>query len=227
MTDTRLPEDKEALHAMIIALQAQNETLQHQKKTSQQENQQLHTQNHQYQKALKQEQAKVSALDRHIQMLEQQLAALRRARYGRSSEKLDEHIYQLELMLEDLGVSVSEQRVSEPLSLPDASEDTKSHKAPTNRQSLPAHLPREHRHYELNDVCDCCGKALVAFDEDSSELLEYVPASFRVVKQVRPKYCCSCSDKVHQAEAPSRPITRSYAGPGCCISNYIGQQIRN
>ena len=28
MTDTCLPEDKEALHAMIIALQAQNETLQ-------------------------------------------------------------------------------------------------------------------------------------------------------------------------------------------------------
>ena len=214
MTDICLPEDKEALHAMIIALQAQNEALQHQKKTSQQENRQLHTQNHQYQKALKREQAKISALDRHIQTLEQQLAALRRARYGRSSEKLDEHIYQLELMLEDLGASVSEQRVSEPPSLSDATDDTKPQNTPTNRQTLPAHLPRERRHYELNDVCACCGKALVAFDEDSSELLEYVPSSFRVIKQVRPKYRCSCSDKVHQAEAPSRPITRSYAGPG-------------
>ena len=31
---------------------------------------------------------------------------------------------------------------------------------------------------------------------------------------MRPKYRCGCDDKIHQAEAPSRPIPRSYAGPG-------------
>lgn len=50
----------------------------------------------------------MSALDQHIAAVEQQLAALRRARYGRSSEQLDENIYQLELILEDLGASASE-----------------------------------------------------------------------------------------------------------------------
>jgi transposase len=181
---------------MIIALQAK-----------------LQTQNHKHDKALKREQAKISALDRHIQSLERQLAALRRARYGRSSEKLDEHIYQLELMLEDLGASVSEQRVGDSQTT-ETTEDAESERSPGNRQSLPAQLPRERRHYELSDLCEGCGQSLVAFDEDSSELLEYVPASFRVIEQVRPKYRCGCSDKVHQAEAPSRPIMRSYAGPG-------------
>lgn len=141
------------------------------------------------------------------------MAALRRARYGRSSEKLDEHIYQLELMLEDLGASVSEQRICDSQTT-ETTDDAKSERSPTNRQSLPAQLPRERHPYELSDVCEGCGQSLVAFDKDTSELLEYVPASFRVIEQVRPKYRCGCSDKIHQAEAPSRPIMRSYAGPG-------------
>jgi len=71
---TCIPDDKEALRAMVIALQAQNSS---------------------YEKSLQVANARVSALDQHIATLEQQLAALRRARYGRSSEQLDEHIYQL------------------------------------------------------------------------------------------------------------------------------------
>ena len=97
MPDTHsLPQDNESLRAMVIALQERSSTLQAQKVTAE--------------KALKRERAKVTALDQHILTLEQQLAALRRARYGRSSEQLDENIYQLELMMEDLGASVSEMR---------------------------------------------------------------------------------------------------------------------
>jgi len=217
MTETLLPEDNKALRAMVIALQAKNDALQKQENASRQKTRQLQTQNHEYEKTLKRERAKISALDRHIQTLEQQLAALRRARYGRSSEKLDEHIYQLELMLEDLGASISEARSSDssPTNGDKSDADTEQqNKSPTNRQSLPAQLPRERHNYELDEVCGCCGKPLVAFDEDTSEILEYVPASFRVIEQVRPKYRCGCSDKVHQVPAPSRPIVRGYAGPG-------------
>ena len=38
----------------------------------------------------------------HIEKLKAQLALLRRARYGRSSEKLDREIEQLELLIGDL-----------------------------------------------------------------------------------------------------------------------------
>jgi len=54
---TCLPDDKESLREMVIALQAQNSS---------------------YKKSLRAEQAKVSALDQHIATLEHQLAALRR-----------------------------------------------------------------------------------------------------------------------------------------------------
>ena len=45
-------------------------------------------------------------------------------------------------------------------------------------------------------------------------MLEYVPEHWKVIKHVRPKYSCSDCQKIVQASAPSRPIERSYAGPG-------------
>jgi transposase len=47
-----------------------------------------------------------------------------------------------------------------------------------------------------------------------AEQLEYVPASFRVIRHVRPKLACACCDTIVQAPAPSRPIERGIAGPG-------------
>jgi transposase len=50
--------------------------------------------------------------------------------------------------------------------------------------------------------------------EDVSEILEYVPARFKVIRQVRPKLSCACCDRILQEAAPSRPIDHSSAGPG-------------
>jgi transposase len=45
-------------------------------------------------------------------------------------------------------------------------------------------------------------------------VLEYVPASFFVVRHVRPKFSYTKCDHIVQASAPSRPIERGVAGPG-------------
>ena len=50
--------------------------------------------------------------------------------------------------------------------------------------------------------------------EDVSEVLEYVPARFKVIRQVRPKLSCAGCERIVQAPAPSRPIERGLAGPG-------------
>ena len=50
--------------------------------------------------------------------------------------------------------------------------------------------------------------------EDVSEILEYVPASFKVIRHVRPKLSCAGCERIVQAAAPSRPIERGLAGPG-------------
>ncbi len=140
-----------------------------------------------------------------IERLKAQLAWLRRQQFGRSSEKIEREIEQLELQLEDLE-ETSSARIA-------ASEPERSI-ARSGRRSLPDHLPREEVVHEPACSCPDCGGPMRRLSEDTSEMLEYVPASFRVVRHVRPKLACSRCDRIVQVEAPSRPIARGLAGPG-------------
>ena len=54
----------------------------------------------------------------------------------------------------------------------------------------------------------------MAAGADVAEQLEFVPASFRVIRHVRSKRACACCGAIVQAPAPSRPIERGIAGPG-------------
>src|SRR6185312_8044772 len=58
------------------------------------------------------------------------------------------------------------------------------------------------------------GGALRSLGEDVSETLEYVPASFKVIRHVRPKLSCGGCDRIVQKAAPSRAIDRGLPGPG-------------
>jgi transposase len=53
-----------------------------------------------------------------------------------------------------------------------------------------------------------------ALGEDASEMLDYVPGYFKVLRHVRPKLSCPRCAAVVQEAAPSRPIARSMAGAG-------------
>jgi transposase len=63
-------------------------------------------------------------------------------------------------------------------------------------------------------ACPGCGGALRPFGEDITEILEYVPGSFRVIRHVRPKLSCRACETIVQAPAPSLPIRRGRAGAG-------------
>src|SRR6266851_7514521 len=81
--------------------------------------------------------------------------------------------------------------------------------------ALPDHLPRQTRRHEPKEtVCPQCQGELRKLGEDVSEMLEYVPASFVVIRHLRTKLSCTKCDCIVQAEAPSRPIARGMAGPG-------------
>ncbi|SDG83690.1 MULTISPECIES: IS66 family transposase [unclassified Duganella] len=143
-----------------------------------------------------------------IEHLKLQIARLRRMQFGRKSEKLDHQIEQLELQLEDLQAACAE-----------AERDmTAADPAPRQRvprKPLPDHLPRDEKRYlPPGDACPACGGGLRHLGEDLAEQLEFVPASFRVIRHVRPKLACACCDTIVQAHAPSRPIMRGIAGPG-------------
>jgi transposase len=74
-----------------------------------------------------------------------------------------------------------------------------------------------------------CQGELRKLGEDVSEMLEYVPASFVVIRHVRPKLSCTKCDCIVQAEAPSRPIARGLAGPGLLahvlVSKYCDHRV--
>ena len=146
--------------------------------------------------------------DTLIDRLRAQLAALKRARFGASSEKLDRAIEPLELMLEDGEATLAETALTTPSAEPAEMRDRPARQAP------PPHLPREEVRHEPPSVCpDCGSRTLRKRGEDVTEVLEYVHASFRVIRHVRPRYaCCDCDAPV-QAPTPSLPIERGKPGP--------------
>ena len=150
--------------------------------------------------------------EREIEHLQLLLAKLHRMQFGRKSEKLERQIEQLELRLEELESKRSEQEPDAPAPVNAASTPTA---AKPTRRTLPDHLPRQTRRHEPKEtVCPQCQGELRKLGEDVSEMLEYVPASFVVIRQVRTKLSCTKCDCIVQAEAPSRPIARGSAGPG-------------
>ena len=151
--------------------------------------------------------------EREIEHLKLLLVKLHRMQFGRKSEKLQRQIEQLELRLEELESSRSEKEPAPPEPTPVVAPSSASATKP--RRALPDHLPRETRRHEPKEsVCPQCQGELRKLGEDVSEVLEYVPASFRVIRHVRTKLSCTKCDCIVQAEASSRPIARGMAGPG-------------
>ena len=159
-------------------------------------------------------QEQLQAREREIEHLQLLLAKLHRMQFGRKSEKLTRQIEQLELRLEELESNRSEKEPNapEPAPVPAASTPTTAKPA---RRALPDQLPRQtHTHIPKETECPQCQGELRKLGEDVSEVLEYVPASFVVIRHVRTKLSCTKCDCIVQAEAPSRPIERGLAGPG-------------
>jgi transposase len=148
------------------------------------------------------------ASDSEIEHLKLVISKLRRMIFGTRSERVTREIEQLELKLEELEAVRAERTVVER-------EPSTQDVARPSRRPLPEHLPREvHTHIPPSAACPDCGGELHKFGEDISEMLEYVPSSFKVIRHVRPKLSCRRCEKVVAAAAPSRPIDRGIPGPG-------------
>jgi transposase len=155
--------------------------------------------------------AEVVLLRTTVEHLKLQIARLKRAQFGRSSEQLRELAAQLTLLSE--AATTSPPAPTKSPTPPRAVEPTSS--SPSARRALPAHLPRETvRHDPAQCTCTDCGGRLRQLGEDVSEMLEYVPARFKVIRHVRPKLACVRCARIVQADAPPRPIERGLPGPG-------------
>tara|TARA_R110002020_G_scaffold457629_1_gene674586 strand:- start:3127 stop:3840 length:714 start_codon:yes stop_codon:yes gene_type:complete len=149
-----LPDDPTILKAMIAALQAEN--------------------------------AKISATlrvhDQLDQALRLRIAKLQKLAFGKSSEKIEREIEQLELALEDLLVAVAEGDdgvIDEGHDEP--SPDTADAPALRRRPRVSDATTRERRELDPGSCCPDCGGDLRVVGEDVSELLDMIAAQMKVI----------------------------------------------
>ena len=152
-----------------------------------------------------------------IEKLKFTIAKLRHAQFGQSAER-GAILEQLELQLADLEENAAQAQAQAELA--DAAAATVvikveafERKRPA-RRPLPAELPRERVVHPAPTACPCCGGAtLRKIGEDVTEMLEHVPASWKVIQHVREKFSCRSCETIAQTPAPSHPIARGRAGP--------------
>src|SRR3954466_10339111 len=155
--------------------------------------------------------AERDAAQAEIEKLRLLIRQLQRGQFGRRSEKLDPD--QLQLGLEDLEQAAAAAEAAQEEVAARNSTPRPPRVRRRNLGALPAHLPRIETLVDVEDkTCPCCGGSLHAIGEDTSEMLDIVPAVLRVKVIRRPRYGSrACEEGVVQAPAPERPITGGIA----------------
>jgi transposase len=155
----------------------------------------------------------ITLTDQNIS-LQEQLALLKKQRFGKSSEKLDGQIAELEAKIEE--DELLEAASDKGLEDKDSSASVKGKPKNTpKRQKLPENLERIDEVLNPDPICpECGGDNFRKIADDISESLEYIPASFKVIRHIRPRCACTNCEKIVQAYPASKPIAKGMAGPG-------------
>jgi transposase len=172
-----LPEDAEALRALVLATIVERDALTVERDTLLAQNDRL----------------------RHL------LLQLRRMQFGAKSERLPEE--QLQLGLEALEQAIAKGDAEAEKRDPDLGRDRAAKRRasrgalPAHLPRIEVTLNPE------DTACPCCRAAMTVIGEDTSERLDVIPAQFRVIVTKRPKLACrACVGTVVQAPAPPRLI---------------------
>jgi transposase len=181
-----LPDDIEALKTALIAARAEVASVRAQRSDDQ-------------------------ALIAHLKL---QIEKLNRDRYGPRSERTARLLDQMELQLEELEASATEDELAAETAAAKTTKVASFTRKRPSRKPFPDHLPRERVIVPGPAVCACCGGArLSKLGEDITETLEVIPRSWKVVQHVREKFTCRDCEKISQAPAPFHVIARGWAGP--------------
>jgi transposase len=156
--------------------------------------------------------ASVEALIAHLRL---EIEKLRRALYGRRSERTAKLLDQMELQLEDLETTAAEEKqAAEKAAATQSKQKSSSQRNRPARKPFPDHLPRERVVVPAPSSCPCCGSTrLCKVGEDGAETLESIPRQWKVVQTVREKFSCRECEKIAQPPAPFHVIPRGFAGP--------------
>jgi transposase len=159
-------------------------------------------------------QADLSSSEALIAHLKLAIEKLRRELYGTRSERKARLLDQMELQLEDLEASATEDELAaEQAAARTGTVRSFERKRPA-RKPFPDHLPRERVVIAAPESCPCCGSAkLSKLGEDITETLEVVPRQWKVIQTVREKFSCRSCETITQPPAPFHVTPRGFAGP--------------
>ena len=190
---SHLPDDVGALKAMIAAMAQERLQLEARNGELEARNSDLEASNTQLEAINK------TAAQR-IARLTETLKELRRARYGKRSERLSEDQYAFVFEELQIGIAAVEAELAK------AGGEDKPKRAPRPRKGFAEHLERIDMVIEPETPQGCEGLERVLIGEDVSERLDVIPAQFRVIVTHRPKYAYKGLDGVFQAPAPAHLI---------------------
>jgi transposase len=149
--------------------------------------------------------------------LQQRLDQLLRRLFGPKAERFDPNQPWLLPELANANTDANGSPTSSPAEHNEAT-PAKPKRPGHGRQKLPPDLPRQRIEHTLSDaerMCPCCGELCQKFGEETSEQLDYRPASLFVNVHVRFKYACpKCHDHVTTACVPIAVIQKGLPGPG-------------
>jgi transposase len=159
-------------------------------------------------------QAKMSSTEVLIAHLQLMIEKLRREKYGPRSERTARLIEQLELQLEDLVTTASE----DELAAAAAAAKTQTVRSFTRKRPVrkpwPVDIKRERVIIASPTTCACCGGSRLAkLGEDVTETLEVIPRSYKVIETVREKFTCRDCETIAQPPAPFHATPRGFIGP--------------
>ncbi len=158
--------------------------------------------------------AKASDDQAQIAHLKLQIAKLQRQLYGPHAERTRRLLDQLELQLEELEASASEDEIAAEMAAAKTQSVAAFTRQRPSRQPFPEHLPRERVVEPAPCACPACGGArLSKLGEDVTETLEVIPRQWKVIQHVREKFSCRDCETISQAPAPFHVTPRGWAGP--------------
>jgi transposase len=156
--------------------------------------------------------AQVSSAEAMIAHYKLAIEKLRRALYGQRSERGERLLGQLELQLEELEATATEDALAAETAAGTTVRSFTRRK--TGRKPFPEHLPRERIVVPGPTACACCGSdRLAKIGEDITETLEVVPRQWKVIQTVREKFTCRACESIGQPPAPFHVVARGWAGP--------------
>ena len=158
------------------------------------------------------------------------LGATLRALYGRKSEKIS--AAQLAILFDKLGDDVPAAIVDEAaksahdagsVPQPPPPPPARAHKG---RSPLPASLPREPKLIAVAPelrVCAICGTEKQCIGHIKSEIIELVPASFKVIEEMREKLACNKCEGQIVAAPSDKPMSGGRPGPALLAHLLVGK----